>query len=150
MDAVASVGRRAMAVRLARKLANRLAHVARRVVPCRSVTVVTRAHVGRRARSVHASFLAKRRTAVLFRPDETLPTLAHIGRYTGTVATRHADGSAPIVRVLLEPVVASANVGLRACAVRAILIANRFTGRGDRRVRDLVDHLRSNRFISSV
>ena len=114
LDAVASVGRRAMAVRLARKLANWLAYVARRVVPCRSVTVVTRAHVG---------------------------------RYTGTVATRHADGSAPIVRVLLEPVVASANIGLRACAVRAILIANRFTGRDECRIRDLVDHLRSNESI---
>lgn len=60
LDAVASVGRCAMAARLARKLADWLAHVAHRVVSCRSVAVVTRAHVGRRTRPVHASFLAHR------------------------------------------------------------------------------------------
>ena len=98
------------------------------VISTRLETLVTRTLVRRHALPVLAPVLAERRTAVLFRLDEALPTLAHIGRYAGTVATRHADGSAPIVRVLLEPVVASANIGLRACAVRAILIANRFTG----------------------
>ena len=117
------------------------------VISTRLETLVTRTLVRRHALPVLAPVLAERRTAVLFRLDEALPTLAHIGRDAGTVATRHADGSAPIVRVLLEPVVASANIGLRACAVRAILIANRFTGRDECRIRDLVDHLRSNESI---
>lgn len=112
------------------------------VISTRLETLVAYALVRSYALPVFAPVLARWRTAVFFRADETFPTLAHIRRYAGTVATGHADGFAEIVRTLREPVVASANIGLCACAVRAILIANRFTGRDDR-----VEYLRSNESI---
>lgn len=116
------------------------------VISTRLETLVTHALVRSHALPVFAPVLARWRTAEFFRPNETFPTLANIRRYAGAVVTRHADGFAPIVRVLLEPVVASANIGLRARAVRAILIANRFTARDDR----VHDHLHSNESICLI
>lgn len=116
------------------------------VISTRLETLVTHALVRSHALPVFAPVLARWRTAEFFRPNETFPTLANIRRYAGAVVTRHADGFAPIIRVLLEPVVASANIGLRARAVRAILIANRFTARDDR----VHDHLHSNESICLI
>lgn len=126
------------------------------VISTRLETLVTHALVRSHALPVFAPVLARWRTAEFFRPDETFPTLANIRRYAGAVVTRHADGFAPIVRVLLEPVVASANIGLRARAVRAILIANRFTARDDRvhdhfvLLRGHIDHPISLDAVASV
>lgn len=127
---------------LARLRAHGHAFHAPTLISTRLETLVTRALVRCHALPVFAPVLAIWRTTVLLRRDETLPTLAHVGRYAGTVATKRAHGLAPIVRILGEPVIASANIGLGARGVDAILLANRFTGRDDRRV---VQHLRFER-----
>lgn len=114
-------------------------HDAPTLISTRLETLVTRALVRCHALPVLAPVLAIWHTTVLLRRDETLPTSAHVGRYAGTVATKRAHGFAPIVRILREPVIASANIGLGARGVDAIWLANRFTGRDDRRV---VQHLR--------
>lgn len=126
MEAVASVGRCAMAARLARRLANWLAHVPRRVVSCRSVTVVARAHVGRRTRPVRATFLAHRFAHVpgIIRQPVSRVTAANIRRDTNAHHARFATIRLAFP-VLVQSVarVAGANVGRRAFPVQANSVA---------------------------